>query len=388
MVLSEDTFLSPLIQKGQSQKQQSSIVGGGNGGENGGLFSPRFRSVAEMAGWDEESLLIASLVVEDTPERESKHKKRSDLLNFRTPPSNSRRKRRVQKKSPVSIPVTTLDLDEVEVPKNDVEKQKKEVIDLNSDKEKSKKVIEDDSKEKGGSLDESSSPAIPCIDRLREELSCAICLDICYEPSTTSCGHSFCKKCLRSASERCGKKCPKCRQLISNGRSCTINTVLWNTIQLLFPQEIEVRKAASEAAVEAAGALNNRDTSRRTSPRVSHYNARNGTILALNSPESEERRAGRRRDFRSTRSRTFQPSAAAISDVAGISNPTMSRRRRDLVASQDGDAALALRLQREEFMDTFRGRGEGSSLTFARANLRAMASRAMDTRTRRSRESS
>ena len=77
---------------------------------------------------------------------------------------------------------------------------------------------------------------------LKEELSCAICLEICFEPSTTPCGHSFCKKCLRSAADKCGKRCPKCGQLISNSRSCTVNTVLWNTIQLLFPQ-VEARKA-------------------------------------------------------------------------------------------------------------------------------------------------
>lgn len=56
----------------------------------GGIFSPRFKSVAAMAGWDEETLLVASLVVEDTPDRESKYKKRSDS-QFKTPRSNSRR---------------------------------------------------------------------------------------------------------------------------------------------------------------------------------------------------------------------------------------------------------------------------------------------------------
>lgn len=41
-----------------------------------GLLSPRFLSAAEMAGWDEESLLLAALVVEDTPVRESRRKRR------------------------------------------------------------------------------------------------------------------------------------------------------------------------------------------------------------------------------------------------------------------------------------------------------------------------
>lgn len=59
--------------------------------ESTSVFSPRFRSVAQMAGWDEETLLVASLVVEDTPDRQIKHKRRTDL-HFKTPPpSNSRR---------------------------------------------------------------------------------------------------------------------------------------------------------------------------------------------------------------------------------------------------------------------------------------------------------
>lgn len=42
------------------------------------------------------------------------------------------------------------------------------------------------------------------------------------------------------------------------------------------------------------------------------------------------------------------------------------------VPNQDEDAALALRLQREEFMEIYRGS------TLARSNLRAMAQRAMN----------
>jgi hypothetical protein len=40
------------------------------------LLSPRFRSAAELAGWDEESVL-AAMVVEDTPVRESRRKRRA-----------------------------------------------------------------------------------------------------------------------------------------------------------------------------------------------------------------------------------------------------------------------------------------------------------------------
>lgn len=43
-------------------------------GEKGALFSPGFRSVAAMVGWDEEALSMAYLVVEDTPDRNAKQK--------------------------------------------------------------------------------------------------------------------------------------------------------------------------------------------------------------------------------------------------------------------------------------------------------------------------
>ncbi|XLU70366.1 hypothetical protein S245_029419, partial [Arachis hypogaea] len=83
---------------------------------------------------DEEALLLASLVVEDTPDRDFKHRKRF-VLNSKTPPTNSRRKRRAQK----------------DTPRKDRKRLKKR--------------------------------------RPLDELSCAICLEICFDPSTTPCGH-------------------------------------------------------------------------------------------------------------------------------------------------------------------------------------------------------
>jgi len=55
------------------------------------MFSSRFKSVAAMAGWDEEALLLANLVVEDTPKRNFKDKKKRSGLQFKTPSSSSRR---------------------------------------------------------------------------------------------------------------------------------------------------------------------------------------------------------------------------------------------------------------------------------------------------------
>ncbi|XAR51957.1 hypothetical protein NMG60_11006770 [Bertholletia excelsa] len=342
-MLIEEPKQSPPISKHRPPKDPDSP---GDGEKVEMLFSPRFRSVAAMAGWDEEALLVASLVVEDTPDRGVKHKKRSDL-QFKSPPTNSRRKRRVQRRSHVTATMPVLELGEDDPSKEDSEKKQAE---SKSTGVEERKVGESKLIAEPASVSCSSSN-IPCMDRLREELSCAICLDICFEPSTTSCGHSFCKKCLHSAAEKCGKRCPKCRQLISNGRSCTVNTVLWNTIQLLFPQEVEAKK---EAVISPS--------------KGSCHTARNQRVQALYSPEAEGQRERRRR----------------TSHHQGARNPTSSqgivsvRSRR--TPSQDEDAALALRLQREEFMGAFRGSSEQyrNSLFLARANLRTLASRAIN----------
>ncbi|KAL5717783.1 hypothetical protein ACHQM5_010749 [Ranunculus cassubicifolius] len=246
-----------------------------NGENKETLFTPRFRSVAAMAGWDEEALLLASLVVEDTPDRDYKRKKRISP-QIKSPPSSLRRIKRVNRRN--AIPTVVLDLDDDE---------------------------------------------------------------------NVGAEGSFCKKCLKSAADKCRKKCPKCRQLISNGRSCTVNTVLWNTIQLLFPQEVESRKAAESAK---------------------------GCELACRAPEKE---------IYDVRTRVSRASV-------GTSREVISERRRRSVPNQSEDAALALRLQREEYLAVARGNQEQtrpsfitareqfgrSSFSSARENLRAMVSRA------------
>ncbi|XP_050234031.1 putative E3 ubiquitin-protein ligase RING1a isoform X2 [Mercurialis annua] len=358
------------------------------------VFSPRFKSLVAMAGWDEESILVASLIVEDTPDRQIKQRKRSDT-QFKTPPSNT--SRRVQRKSPVSISIPVINLDEENEP------EKPEIQEIKVETKKNV-VKEDDKSKKENSEVSCSNSSLPCMDKLKEELSCAICLEICFEPSTTSCGHSFCKKCLRSAADKCGKKCPKCRQLISNGRSCTVNTVLWNTIQLLFPQEVEARKAAAVAERKTPPTRTNTD--------VRNRNVRPYMVSGSSGNESARRSGLRSQDHdsalaqRSQRedlSRLLSSYANGISrraeqnrddgaefgrivqrdDVSRVIRRDATARRRRGTPSQDEDAALALRLQRDEFMDAFRGgthQHSGSSVSSARENFRAMAARAVSAR--------
>ncbi|KAI3870972.1 hypothetical protein MKX03_029378 [Papaver bracteatum] len=354
------------------------------------IISPGFRSVAAMAGWDEEALLAASQVVEDTPERESSKSQKRTNLASKSP------KRRIQRCSPVTNPALVLNLDDdyvqARVTRHDgpvagkepqieslKEERKQENTEPKSDEmplanlpcmnklreELSCAVIGNlkpqieslkEKRKQAEPKSEEMPPAnLPYMDKLREELSCAICLEICFEPSTTPCGHSFCKKCLKSAADKCGKKCPKCRQLIGNGRSCIVNTSLWNTIQLLFPQEVEARKAvaAKNSREEVKDQSSVGEDSISTSPMMT-----NPSNIRVSS--SSRNQSGR-------------------SNFMGM-NRVDSRRARP---SQAEDAALALRLQREDFMVAFRAADENQTQVPAeaastgRANLRAMASRAV-----------
>ncbi|XP_058102145.1 putative E3 ubiquitin-protein ligase RING1a [Magnolia sinica] len=350
------------------------------------FLSPRFLSAAAMAGWDEEALLLASLVVEDTPERESKHKKRPSLQFKTPPPTNSRRKRRSPQQNLPSIPVIgVINLDHAETSLEDgAEKKVAEAVMI---EEKKKQEGDDESMPAEAGISCSGS-TILCMDRLREELSCAICLEICFEPSTTSCGHSFCKKCLKSAADKCGKRCPKCRQLISNGRSCTVNTVLWNTIQLLFPEEVEAKKVA-------AAARHNQETKNR-SPKNGGNNIRHSNLDSSTTNSNSSRRRTRWSTNQENAASTFQSNSDRRrrvrlgqneeEDAASAFPSNTGRRRMRWGPSQEEDAALAFQLQREEFMEAFRGAHEheqpSSSFVTARANLRAMASRAIHLRVR------
>ncbi|CAK7328235.1 unnamed protein product [Dovyalis caffra] len=408
-MVSEEQKESPRV------RMQSNPVDNSQNTEN--LFSPRFKSVAAMAGWDEESILVASLIVEDTPERQFKHKKRSDL-HCKTPPStNSRRKRRDKKKSPISIPLSVLNLDEEEEPvMQESEKKKTEPkIVVNEEKK-----LQGDKLAKESSDVSCSNSSLACMDKLREELSCAICLEICFEPSTTSCGHRAIKEhIVVSQFEQfydnvilyivyCADSFMLIDEVVSlclqffNSRSCTVNTVLWNTIQLLFPQEVEAKKASGGSKNQEERQNPERRTSnnlvsrsippsrvsyRDTSVQSSRVSNRGVTInrgmLRQDEPSRESNRDSSVRRDMWNQDDEVTPLVQRLRRREALerlisSREARGRRRRGGILSQDEDAALALRLQREEFMEAFGGTLEqsGSSLSSARANLRAMASRA------------
>lgn len=449
------------------------------------VLSPGFRSVAAMAGWDDEALLLASfeegssslgnlnlesLVVEDSPVRESRQKKREARTPAlaKTPASAGRRHRRARRQSKDIDPI---DLDRVGalsleddpfsqsnepnpvsqtnepnpilqaqlVQGNAVPGESSTDATAHNEKKNSPLKLQGDSpkikprpaksKERSprpaesspyGSENGFSKPS--CLEQLKEELSCAVCLDICFEPSSTSCGHSFCKMCLQDAIEKCGPRCPKCRQqLRGDFQNCQINTVLWNTVQLLFPKEV-AGKIKEKNEKEAAS--KHRQKKENSNSYISQANrgARNNGVswqghstrsIGLTRPTSN---ANFRRAFQSSAEDTqirhiLVPSDEEIGQevtiVATLQQGTMGtneraarrqeRRGRNNYRQENQeevDAALASRLQQEELMRSFRAGGRNRvrasrapteqtrTVSSAAANLRAMASRAINLRVR------
>ncbi|CAN6333632.1 unnamed protein product [Urochloa humidicola] len=362
------------------------------------LLSPRFRSAAALAGWDEESVLLAALVVEDTPVRESRRKRRASISSSSTGGGGSAgsntRKRRSRRQSPGKMPAVVLALDDDDDDKPDTAADGKSEV--KGAKEEKEKVVVVGEKEASGSGEKAAATGnLPCMDRLREELSCAICLEICFEPSTTPCGHSFCMKCLKHAAAKCGKRCPKCRQLISNSRSCTINTVLWNTIQLLFPSEVEARRTSIASPSSCNEDMNHSPPRNNSFSQGGHGMRTRSSSSSLNA-EGRTRNTYRRafitpvsttssntnENFISTHGSTRSSNSGGTFVPASHLVNTRTAVRSD----QSEDAALAYRLQQEEFMNAFeepeQERQPRNTVSIARENLRAMASRAIRLRAR------
>ena len=105
------------------------------------------------------------------------------------------------------------------------------------------------------------------MESLRKELSCPICHELCYQPVSLHCGHSFCDVCLRwwlthsisqpsiltnsaaSATTTQYGKCPTCRRALScDGASLGINTALRACITVLFEKETRERNEADKQA--------------------------------------------------------------------------------------------------------------------------------------------
>ncbi|KAH9316373.1 hypothetical protein KI387_025000, partial [Taxus chinensis] len=187
---------------------------------------------------------------------------------------------------------------------------------------------------------------------------------------SASCGHSFCKICLENVIEKCVPRCPKCRQPSKGDfKGCSINTVLWNTVQLLFPKEVAERIKAKKESGEALKC--ERMKEKENSSYINQVNRR----LPGNKWQGHRQPTwgiGLSRPAYSTTAnnfrRAFQSSAIANQEielqVGIVANVTRNERaergggsRRS--SQEELDAALASRLQHEELVRIVRGDGGG-----------------------------
>ncbi|KAE8629641.1 hypothetical protein XENTR_v10000552 [Xenopus tropicalis] len=80
------------------------------------------------------------------------------------------------------------------------------------------------------------------------DFECSLCMRLFYEPVTTPCGHTFCKKCL----ERCldhTPHCPLCKESLSEflaKRSYNVTHLLEYLIKIYLPEELLERKRVHE----------------------------------------------------------------------------------------------------------------------------------------------
>ncbi|KIW66712.1 hypothetical protein PV04_06017 [Phialophora macrospora] len=81
-------------------------------------------------------------------------------------------------------------------------------------------------------------------DVVRPELECQVCYQIMLDPSTTACGHTFCRKCLSRAMDH-SNYCPMCRRLlplVHTEQTESSNKRVIRLIQHLFPDLLAARK--------------------------------------------------------------------------------------------------------------------------------------------------
>jgi hypothetical protein len=72
------------------------------------------------------------------------------------------------------------------------------------------------------------------------EFECTVCLNLLFDPTTTICGHSFCKACFQSCMAS-RSKCPVCRHVIHCTNPST-NVSLAKLLQAVFPLRYAARE--------------------------------------------------------------------------------------------------------------------------------------------------
>eukprot|EP00980_Cylindrotheca_fusiformis_P002763 scaffold657_cov108-Cylindrotheca_fusiformis.AAC.4 len=99
---------------------------------------------------------------------------------------------------------------------------------------------------------------------LRNELTCIICHEVFLDPTSLSCGHSFCKDCLdwwwQQPQKRRAKDCPTCRMLLPRDQqadepSIRVNVALRSCMLALYGEEVN-RRVRAKTSGERGGQHN------------------------------------------------------------------------------------------------------------------------------------
>lgn len=95
---------------------------------------------------------------------------------------------------------------------------------------------------------------------LKDDLTCVICHAIVFQPVSLTCGHSFCRSCVRwwySSADQPRTDCPTCRTALPiPADRLQVNRALAAVVELLYSEEIAQRRLTerSTKAGEAGGA--------------------------------------------------------------------------------------------------------------------------------------
>ena len=103
--------------------------------------------------------------------------------------------------------------------------------------------------------EESADPPTASQDPAEKELTCAVCLEIFYEPVSTLCGHNFCRLCFLKhvmRNDAGSRKCPLCRASLPPGETVPdVNRALWATVRTQYASRLAPRKAQRESEARA-----------------------------------------------------------------------------------------------------------------------------------------